>query len=91
MGEDEAGSRRMAAPSLAALRQAIERKLRVTTASGLGSRPVAEYPAEAAEAVMAVVGPVLEARDAEIARQARLLAAYVLTGERESGSEEERP
>jgi len=91
MGEDEAGSRRVAAPSLAALRQAIERKLRITTASGLGSRPVAEYPAEAAEAVMSVVGPVLEARDAEIARQARLLAAYVLTGERESGSEEERP
>ena len=64
---------------------------KVTTASGLGSRPVAEYPAEAAEAVMSVVAPVLEARDAEIARQARLLTAYVLTGERKSGSEETGP
>jgi hypothetical protein len=50
-----------------ALRVALERRFRITSVDGHGSRLVSDFPA-AAELAMSVVGPVLEARDAEIER-----------------------
>lgn len=76
-------------PVASDVRRALQRKFLAATIGGHSSRLVAQDADAAADAAMAVVGPVLEARDAEIARLRGLLAAYVLTGEREIGSEGE--
>lgn len=57
-----------ALPAPEQVRLALERRFRGATAGGPGSALVTDYPEIAAAVAMAVVGPVLEARDAEIVR-----------------------
>lgn len=49
------------------VRRLLRRRLRAATLDGPGSPLLTQYPEETAEAVMAYVTPVLEARDARIA------------------------
>jgi hypothetical protein len=80
-------------PSAAEVCLAITRKLRRSRTGPEGTPLLAVYPELTADAVMGVVGPVLEARDKEIARLRRELRdendrILELLGGRKSGSEE---
>lgn len=57
------------------VRRLLCRRLRSTTLGGSGTPLLTQYPEETAEAVMAYVTPVLEARDGEIVQlKARVIA-----------------
>ena len=79
--------------SAAAVRLAITRKLRTSTTGPAGTPRLTNYPELTADAVMGVVGLVLDERDAEIRRlTGRLtdLAARLTEMLAENSSEEAR-
>ena len=63
-----------------AVRLAITRKLRTATTGPAGTPRLTNFPEMTAEAVMSVVGLVLDERDAEIRRLREVLSTVSLVG-----------